>query len=116
MTVEAFIAAGTGLAVGLCFGVTFTVFAGEATGCTLGFENCDGDCITTFCGVTPNWLVGVTEGEFVGEAFTAPFGGVVPDVGVFITRLLPDPLGEKGGLTGVTGGVGGSSYFCNCSR
>ena len=92
-----------------------TGLMGDATDCTLGFGDCDGDCMTSF-GVIPNWLVGVTEGEFAGEAFTATFGGVVPDTGVFITRVLPDPLGEKGGLVGVTVGVGGSSYFCNCSR
>ena len=98
-----------------------TGFTGVVTDGTCGLGDCDGDCITTF-GV-PTWLagVGVTEGEevifpFGGDAFAGPFGGVVPDRGVFIIPVLADPLAVKGGLTGVTGVVGGSSYFCNCSR
>ena len=96
-------------------------FTGVATDGICGLGDCDGDCIATF-GV-PTWLVGVavTEGEqvilpFGGDAFAATLGGVVPDRGVFIIPVLADPLGVIGGLTGVTGGVGGSSYFCNCSR
>lgn len=58
------------------------------------------------------------EAELVGDAFATTLGGgvVAAGDGVFINRELPDPLGEKDGLDGVTGGVGGSSYFCSCSR
>ena len=119
--IGAFITPGTGLAAGLCFCATVTGFPGVVTDGTCGLGDCDGDCITTF-GI-PTWLfgVGVTEGEevifpFCGDAFTGPFGGVAPETGVFRIPVLADPLGVEGGLTGVTGSVGGSSYFCNCSR
>lgn len=118
---EAFITLATGLAAGLIFCATFTGFPVGAADGTCALGGCDGDCITTL-GVPP-WLpgVGVTEGEdvifpFGGEAFTPPVEGLPPGTGVFISAGLADPLGVNCALTGVAGGVGGSSYFCNCSK
>ena len=93
-----------------------TGLTGDAIGCALGLADCDGDCITTFCVAMPSCLVGVTEGEVAGEALTATFGGVVADAGVFDPSGLPEPVDEKAAFTGVAAGVGGSSYFCSCSR
>lgn len=58
------------------------------------------------------------EVELVGDVFVIILGGrvVVVGDGVFINREFFDLFGEKDGLDGVIGGVGGSLYFCSCSR